>query len=167
MDQHVHTTNNHTSGVLPRNTYFLFPGKYYKLVHGAAMGFPISHLITTLFIEEFELNTLISASHPLPMANVCGLHICHPAGKTQSTVTTTHQLTWSKYTVHHSRTKPRRIPAFPGHFSFSRSQQHSTTCWNPLCKELYTTQWNSQVKGSYIQPSSNIHCYLPNYSTAN
>ena len=33
------------------NTLFLFQGKYYKQVHGAAMGFPISSLIAKLFME--------------------------------------------------------------------------------------------------------------------
>ena len=36
-----------------KNTYFLFWGKYYEQVHGAAMGFPISPLIANLFMEEF------------------------------------------------------------------------------------------------------------------
>ena len=35
------------------NTYFLFQGKYYEQVQGAAMGSPISPLIANLFIEEF------------------------------------------------------------------------------------------------------------------
>ena len=39
-DQHVHTTNSYTSGILPQNTYFLFQDMYYEQVHGAAMGSP-------------------------------------------------------------------------------------------------------------------------------
>ena len=34
-------------------TYFLFQGKYYEEVHGAAMGSPISPLIANLFMEEW------------------------------------------------------------------------------------------------------------------
>ena len=47
-----------------RNTYFLFQGKYYEQVHGAAMGSPISPLIANLFMEEFEAKALQSVLHP-------------------------------------------------------------------------------------------------------
>ena len=47
-----------------KNTYFLFQGKYYKQLHGAAMGSPISPLIANLFMEEFEVKALSSAPHP-------------------------------------------------------------------------------------------------------
>ena len=57
----------------PKNTYFLFQGKYYEEVHGAAMGSPISPLIANLFMEEFEVEALSSALHPALMAKVCGL----------------------------------------------------------------------------------------------
>ena len=45
-----------------KNTYFLFQGKYYEQVYGAAMGFSISPLIANLFMEEFKVKTLSSAS---------------------------------------------------------------------------------------------------------
>ena len=47
-----------------KNTYFLFQGKYYEQVHGAAMGSPISPLIANLFMEEFEAKALQSAPRP-------------------------------------------------------------------------------------------------------
>ena len=37
-------------------TYFLFQGKYYEQVQGAARGSPISPLIANLFMEEFKVN---------------------------------------------------------------------------------------------------------------
>ena len=46
-----------------KNTCFLFWGKYYEQVHGAAMGSPISPLIANLFMEEFEVKTLRTAPH--------------------------------------------------------------------------------------------------------
>ena len=56
-----------------KNTYFLFQGKYYEQVHGAAMGSPISPLIANLFMEEFEVKALSTAPHPLsPLGKVCG-----------------------------------------------------------------------------------------------
>ena len=53
------------------NTYFLFQGKYYEQVQGAAMGSPISHLIANIFMEEFEVKALSSIPHLLPLAKVC------------------------------------------------------------------------------------------------
>ena len=47
-----------------KNTYFLFQGKYYEQVHGAAMGSPISPLIDNLLMKEFEVKALQSAPHP-------------------------------------------------------------------------------------------------------
>ena len=47
-----------------KNTHFLFQGKYYKQVHGAAIGSPISPLIANLFMEEFEATALQSAPQP-------------------------------------------------------------------------------------------------------
>ena len=47
------------------HTYFLFQGKYYEQVQGAAMGSPISTLIANIFMEEFELQPLSSFPHPL------------------------------------------------------------------------------------------------------
>ena len=40
------------------NTYFLFQGKYYEQVQGAAIGSPIIPLIANLFMEEFEVKAL-------------------------------------------------------------------------------------------------------------
>ena len=45
------------------NTYFLFQGKYYEQVQGAAMGSPISPLIANIFMEEFEVKALSSIPH--------------------------------------------------------------------------------------------------------
>ena len=47
-----------------KNTYFLFQGKFYKQVQGAAIGSPISPLIANLFMEEFEVKALSSCPHP-------------------------------------------------------------------------------------------------------
>ena len=46
------------------NSYFLFQGKYYEQVKGAAMGSSISPLIANLFMEEFEVKALNSCPHP-------------------------------------------------------------------------------------------------------
>ena len=46
------------------NTCFLFQGKYYEQVQGAAIGSPISPLITNIFMEEFEVKALSSTPSP-------------------------------------------------------------------------------------------------------
>ena len=46
------------------NTYFLFQGKYYEQVQGAAIGSPISPLIANIFMEEFEVKAPSSIPHP-------------------------------------------------------------------------------------------------------
>ena len=46
------------------HTYFLFQGKYYEQVQGAAMGSPISPLIANIFMEEFEVQALQSFPNP-------------------------------------------------------------------------------------------------------
>ena len=47
------------------HTYFLFQGKYYEQVQGAAMGFPISPLIANIFVEGFEVQAPpLSFPHP-------------------------------------------------------------------------------------------------------
>ena len=42
------------------NNCFLFQGKYYEQVQGAAMGSPISPLIANIFMQEFEVKALRS-----------------------------------------------------------------------------------------------------------
>ena len=41
-----------------RNTYFLFLGKYFEQVHGAAKGSPIGPLIAILIMEDFEVKAI-------------------------------------------------------------------------------------------------------------
>ena len=46
------------------NTYFLFQGKYYEQVQGAAMGSLISPLIAKLIMKEFQIKALSTCPHP-------------------------------------------------------------------------------------------------------
>ena len=46
------------------NNYFLFQGKYFEQVQGAAMGSPMSSLIANIFMEEFEVKALSSTPTP-------------------------------------------------------------------------------------------------------
>ena len=54
------------------HTYFLFQGKYYEQVQGAARGSPISPLIANIFMEEFEVTSLLLLPPPPShLAQVC------------------------------------------------------------------------------------------------
>ena len=46
------------------HTYFLFQGKYYEQVQGAAMGSPISPFIANILMEEFEVKALQPFPNP-------------------------------------------------------------------------------------------------------
>ena len=46
------------------NTYFFFQGKYYKQVHGTAMGSQISPIVANLFMEEFESKAISTITNP-------------------------------------------------------------------------------------------------------
>ena len=45
------------------NTYFQFQGRFFEL-QGAAMGSPISPIVTNLYMEDFEIKAIITAEHP-------------------------------------------------------------------------------------------------------
>ena len=68
------------------HTYFLFQGKYYEQVQGAAMGSPISPLIANIFMEEFEVKALQSFPNPLPCGS--GLWMTHLSSTRQNTART-------------------------------------------------------------------------------
>ena len=46
------------------STSFMFQGQYYQQMEGAAMGSPLSPIITNIFMEHFEKQALESAPHP-------------------------------------------------------------------------------------------------------
>ena len=55
-----------------KNTYFSFQGQFYELVEGAAMGSPVSPIVTNLYIEYLEQKALSTAPTPHVLAQVCG-----------------------------------------------------------------------------------------------
>ena len=46
------------------STYFIFQGKFYEQLEGAAMGSPLSPTVANLNMESFEVEAIRSASHP-------------------------------------------------------------------------------------------------------
>ena len=50
------------------STYFMFQGKYFEQVEGAAMGSPISPIVANLYMENFEVEAIrTGASVVLPL----------------------------------------------------------------------------------------------------
>ena len=46
------------------STYFMFQGKYFEKLEGAAMGSPITPIVANLYMESFEVEAIRSAPHP-------------------------------------------------------------------------------------------------------
>ena len=48
-----------------KNTYFLFQGRYYEQLEGAAMGPPISPIMESPYMEDFDIKDLSTINQPL------------------------------------------------------------------------------------------------------
>ncbi len=46
-------------------TYFVFMGVFYTQIEGAAMGSPVSPIVSNLFMENFESKALATFPHPV------------------------------------------------------------------------------------------------------
>ena len=46
-----------------KNIYFIFQGRFYEQIEGAAMGSPISPIIANLYMEAFETQAVSIAPH--------------------------------------------------------------------------------------------------------
>ena len=47
-----------------RSTYFVFQGQHFEQVEGAAMGSPLSPIVSNIYMEHFEARALETAPHP-------------------------------------------------------------------------------------------------------
>ena len=45
-------------------TYFLYDGQYYRQIHGAAMGSPVSMIVCDAMMEDLEERAIATAPHP-------------------------------------------------------------------------------------------------------
>ena len=71
QDKHLHQktnmTVNHICCLLEfclKSTYFQFKGRYYKQTEGAAMGSPISPIVANLFMEDLEVQAIMTSPSP-------------------------------------------------------------------------------------------------------
>ena len=72
LKQRTSMTVGHITSLLEyclKSTYFVFQGKYYEQLEGAAMGSPLSPIIANIYMEEFETKALSTAPNPPPL---CG-----------------------------------------------------------------------------------------------
>ena len=68
-DLHLRTnmTVNHICCLLEfclKNTYFQFKGRYYEQTEWAAMGSPISPIVANLFMEDLEVQAIMTSPSP-------------------------------------------------------------------------------------------------------
>ena len=155
----VHTTIVTLLEFCLKNTYFLFQGKYYEHVPGTAMGSSISPLIANLFMEEFEVKALSTATQPpsLWLRFVDDTLVILKAE--HSTVTTPHQLTGSPHTIYSTRTRNRWLNSILGHQGYTRTKQHhshkglleANTYWPVFTLEQQSLYY---YKKQYIQHTS-------------
>ena len=93
------------------NTYFPFQGKYYKQVHGTAMGSPISPLSANLFMEEFEIMAISSTPHP---AYSLHLWMTPLSSNRQNTVTSSSSTSTPKTPISSSLLRtPKKMVTYP------------------------------------------------------
>ena len=121
------------------HTSFLFQGKYYEQVQGAAMGSPISPLIANIFMEEFEVQALSSFPHPLPSGS--GLWMTPLSSTRQNTVRTFYNTSTAKTLTSNSQWNLHNSTHSPS-WTLS-SQYNQTTPSAPQCTENPPTQINT------------------------
>ena len=67
LQQRTSMTVSHITYLLEfcmKNTYFIFQGRYYEQLEGAAMGSPISPIVANLYLEDFEVKAFHTSPHP-------------------------------------------------------------------------------------------------------
>ena len=64
---HSHMSVNHICCLLEfclKNTFFQYKGRYYEQTEGAAMGSPISPIVANLFMEDLEVQAIMTSPSP-------------------------------------------------------------------------------------------------------
>ena len=67
LHKRTSVTINHITTLLEfclKSTSFVFQGQYYQQMEGAAMGSPLSPIVTNIFMEKFEKEALDTAPNP-------------------------------------------------------------------------------------------------------
>ena len=50
--------------IVTTSTYFVFDKQFYRQIHGAAMGSPVSPILCNMYMEAFEEQAIAQAPHP-------------------------------------------------------------------------------------------------------
>ena len=67
LHQRTNMTVNHICCLLEfclKNTYFQYKGRYYEQTAGAAMGSPFSSIVANLFMEDLEVQAIMTSPSP-------------------------------------------------------------------------------------------------------
>ena len=67
LQQRTNMTVNHICCLLEfclKNTFFQYKGRYYEQTEGAAMGSPISPIVANLFMEDLEVQAIMTSPSP-------------------------------------------------------------------------------------------------------
>ena len=134
------------------NTYFLFQGKYYEQVLSATMGPPISPLITSIFMEEFEVKPLVPPPNPsLWLSFVDDTFVINKTE--QSGSSTTHQQPRPTYPVH-SRTDTTRLTSFLD--TLVTIEQDNTFSTSVYRKPTHTDQYLHWDSNHHIMANQSV-----------
>ena len=76
LNQRTNMTVNHICCLLAfclKNTYFQYKGRYYEQTEEVAMGSTISPIVANLFMEDLEVQAIMTSPSPLcALEKVCG-----------------------------------------------------------------------------------------------
>ena len=114
-----------------KNTPFLFQSKYYKKIHGASMGSPISPIVANPFIEEVEIKAINTT--PTHQSYGLGVWMTPLSSRRQKTPNSLYNISTS---LTHTYNPLQRLPTLmdPYHFWTPYFHLDMTT----HCPQLFT-----------------------------
>ena len=143
-----------------KNTYFMYQGTYYEMVHGAAIGSPISPILTILFKEEFEPKAIKTAINIQDCWEDMLMTPCHWKGRTKDPISETHEFYWPSHPGYYRRVQNRWINALFGHTGHTRIRQLLLATVNKRLRTLNSTSIGTSIT-TYLQ---NTVCTTPSHT---
>ena len=130
-----------------KNCVFTFQDRFYKQLHGAAMGSPCSPVVANIYMEYFE-NMALGPELPVPIKDwkryVDDVFSIIPKGKPWQFVKI-FKFHWSTHKIYHWTTKCwGRNPLF-GHLPQATRRRHSSS-------SLQKANPYRQISGLQLQP---------------
>ena len=147
-NQHVHSHKSHPYWIFYlTHTYFLFQGKYYEQVQGAAMGSPISPPHSKhLHWKSLKSKPSIPFPYP-PFGSGWLMTPLSSQGRTQFTYFQ-HINNQNPHIQFHSGTNTTRLTSLPGHSCHHKTRQHL---------QHHSIQETHPITDQYLHWDSNHH----------